>query len=190
MFIVLEGIDGSGKSTACRSIMAYLESAGIKARATVEPTKSDIGRIIMENDDLTPETESLLFTADRACHTEDIKKWLKDGETVVCDRYYASTLAYQAASGVDMQWLEAMNRKVASEPDITFLLDIDPEAALERVCKRGETSRFEHLEYLKRVRANYLRIAEERGFVTVDASRNSGDISRDIINYIKERIGD
>ena len=122
MFIVMEGIDGSGKSTAVRALKDYFESSGRKVITTAEPTGGMIGKIVAETDDLSPETEALLFTADRACHTEQIKKWIADGNAVVCDRYFGSTLAYQSAAGMDIQWLKAINSKVIIEPDITILM--------------------------------------------------------------------
>ena len=181
MFIVFEGIDGSGKSSAIERLKDNLEKAGQKVKVTAEPTLGAIGKLVAETDDLTPETEALLFTADRAVHTEDIKKWMKDGFTVISDRYFASTLAYQSAAGMDIEWLKSINSKVTVKPDITILMDIDPEISLERVSKRGEKSRFEKLDYLRKVRQAYLSLSDEYGFVKVDASKDRDTVANEVI---------
>lgn len=189
IFIVLEGIDGSGKTSAISKVKEHLESLGHKVMITMEPTKGAIGNLVAGTDDLTPESEALLFTADRACHTKEISGWLEEGYDVVCDRYYASTLAYQSASGLDRDWLYSINSKVIMEPDIHILLDIDPEVSLARVDKRGEkVSRFEKLDYLRKVRAAYLEIAESYDLTVLDASRSKDDVLKDIIDMIDRRI--
>lgn len=191
LFVVFEGIDGSGKSSVCRSIKKILEAEDENVIITAEPTDSDIGRMIRNGENFTPETEALLFVADRACHTVEIKKWVGEGLIVLCDRYYASTLAYQAASlgkDVDLEWLTTINEKVSIEPDLTFLLDVDPIKGLDRVGKRGETSRFEHLEYQKKVRENYLEIAEKRGFTIIDASKGRRTVASEVLKIIRKRL--
>ncbi|MFA6710587.1 MAG: dTMP kinase [Candidatus Methanomethylophilaceae archaeon] len=191
LFIVFEGIDGSGKSSVCRTVKKNLESEGMDVIVTAEPTDSEIGRMIRKGGDFTPETEALLFVADRACHTVEIKKWVAQGRIVLCDRYYASTLAYQAASlgeDADLEWLTVINEKVSVEPDLTFLLDIDPVSGLDRVGRRGGKSRFEHLEYQKRVRENYMVIAKKRGFTVIDASKDRKAVASEVLTEIKRRL--
>ena len=181
MFIVFEGIDGSGKSSAIERLRESLESSGRKVMVTVEPTLGAIGKLVAETDGLTPEAEALLFTADRAEHTKQIRAWMDDGYTVISDRYFASTLAYQSAAGMDIGWLKAINSKVIVQPDVTILMDIDPEISLERVNRRGETSRFEKLDYLRKVRQAYLSLSDEYGFTKVDASRDRDTVADEII---------
>ena len=188
-FTVIEGIDGSGKTTVIAKMKEFMESYGRKVKITAEPTKSAIGDLVASSDSLPPEAEALLFTADRACHTKDIIQWMDDGFDVISDRYYASTLAYQSASGMDYEWLYAVNSGVIRKPDVHILLDIDPEVSLERVNKRGESiSRFEHLEYLKKVREVYIRTAERFDLTVIDASRPQNEVLDDIISLIKERM--
>ena len=188
MFIVMEGIDGSGKTTVVRRLKEHFESEGRKVITTAEPTDGAIGRLVGDTDGLTPETEALLFTADRAYHTEQIKGWLADGYTVITDRYLGSTLAYQSAAGMDYQWLRSINSKATIEPDITILMDIDPEAALERIGRRGEgMSRFERLGYQRKVRETYRKIAGEYGYVTVDASRPIDEVACDVLSIISKK---
>jgi len=191
LFVVFEGIDGSGKSSVCRSVKKTLEAEDENVIITAEPTDSDIGQMIRNGENFTPETEALLFVADRACHTAEIKKWVEKGFIVLCDRYYASTLAYQAASlgkDADLEWLTIINEKVSIEPDLTFLLDVDPIKGLDRVGKRGKTSRFEHLEYQKKVRENYLAIAEKRGFTIIDASKDRRTVASEVLKIIRNRL--
>lgn len=191
-FIVFEGIDGAGKSTLIDEVSKKLGSAGIKTVVTAEPTEGPIGMLIRSGavKCTSLNAEALLFTADRACHTSDIVRWRDEGLTVLCDRYYASTVAYQSA-GLDgtasgKEWLMDINRPVTVEPDMTILLDIDPEVGMRRVGQRGAKSKYEVTEYLGRVRSNYLDIARERGFRVIDASRPRDELLRETMKILGE----
>jgi dTMP kinase len=192
LFIVLEGIDGSGKTTLARGLKSQLESVkGWEVVLTAEPTTGPVGSLLREEKIDSPRAEAMLFIADRACHTDEIRKLTEEGKTVICDRYYASTLAYQSASGsgpvLDYDLLVRMNESVTVEPDITILLDIDPEVSGGRVDSRGEQkSKFERLEFQKRVRDNYLRIAKERGFSVLDASKSPEDLCSEAMKLIND----
>jgi len=193
LFVVLEGIDGSGKTTLSNLIKADLESRGRRVFVTAEPTKGPIGTLLRSEKVDSSRAEALLFVADRACHTEEMLSRVERGEVVICDRYYASTLAYQSASlsgpVFGMGFLTELNEAVISEPDITFLLDIDPEESNGRVDSRGEQkSKFERLEYQKRVRENYLRIASERGFAVLDASAPPEQVCAEALKRINEKL--
>ena len=185
MFIVFEGIDGSGKSSVIKRLKESLEAKGRKVIVTAEPTDSAAGKLVATSDDLSPEAEALLFTADRAIHTEQVKKWIAEGYAVLCDRYFASTLAYQSAAGMDLEWLKAINSKAIIRPDVTILMDIDPEVSLKRVSERGEMSRFEKLEYQRKVRQAYLSLADEFGFVRVDADRDRDTVAKEVISIVE-----
>ena len=186
MFIVFEGIDGSGKSSVCKRLAKEFDNAVV----TAEPTDSEIGMLIRTMD-VSRETEALLFVADRADHTQRIRKWVDEGRIVICDRYYASTLAYQSAPlngpALPMEWLEALNEKVIMEPDMTFLFDVKPEVGLTRVSSRGQITKFEKQTYLENVRKNYLDIAKRKGFMIIDAERSANDVFKEILEKIKER---
>ncbi len=187
----MEGIDGSGKTTLSKGLADELTSRGYVVHVTAEPTDGPIGTLIRNTNLHNTRAEALLFVADRSVHTQDIVSRVKSGEIVICDRYYASTLAYQSAADdkdIDMEWLQNLNESVTSKPDLTFLLDLDPEVGSERVDKRGERSRFERLEYQKRVRDNYLRIADEKGFVIVDASHTADEIRSEVLTRILEKL--
>ena len=192
IFIVFEGIDGSGKSSCMDAVASEMQKMNRPAIKTAEPTDSKIGSLIRTSSDLTPEAEALLFVADRAQHTREIITQMNEGKTVLCDRYYASTLAYQSAKlnerPVSLRWLKMLNNKVTIEPDVTFLFDIDPELGLERVESRGSKSRFERIGYLREVRKNYLRIAKEHDFVIIDASKSREEVLADVMRHISEVI--
>ncbi|MDR0198321.1 MAG: dTMP kinase [Methanomassiliicoccaceae archaeon] len=187
LFVVFEGIDGSGKSSCMEAVASALGKDADVVR-TAEPTRGKIGMLIRSSPEIMPETEALLFTADRAEHTIEIKKWVEEKKTVLCDRYYASTVAYQSSKldgrAVSRPWLMLMNFRVIVQPDITFLFDIDPRIGLERVESRGSKSKFERLEYLSEVRRNYLRIAKKYNFTVIDASRSREEVFNDVMGHI------
>ena len=191
--VVFEGIDGCGKSTVAK---LAAERIGERAVLTFEPTQSWIGKALKEGDGsgVSPYTDALLFMADRAQHTLQMAAWIAEGKLVMCDRYYHSTVAYQTASlermglGDNFDWLLDANTRISIKPDITFLLLIPPEEALGRVTDRGETSRFEKLEFLKDVDSNYRRLAErESEIICLDASDPLETILGRVLSAIKER---
>ncbi|MDD3398414.1 MAG: dTMP kinase [Candidatus Methanomethylophilaceae archaeon] len=191
LFVVFEGIDGSGKSSCMRSLAESL-SSDMPIQLTAEPSEGPIGAMLRQDHDLPPMAETLLFVADRAHHTACIQDWLQEGRTVLCDRYYASTLAYQSCSleghAGDREWLWELNRPVVLEPDLTILMDIDPEAGLKRTIGRGESSKFEKLDFLSRVRQRYLEIAQERGFMIIDASAEPAVVRAKAEAAIRDRM--
>jgi dTMP kinase len=194
LFIVLEGIDGAGKSTLGNRIKESLTAAGRNATVTQEPTHDEIGSIIRNGavKGISQAAEALLFVADRAVHTEKMAKLVNNGHDVICDRYFASTVAYQSAplNGValDKDWLVGLNLPVIREPDVTFLLDIDPGRGIDRITGRGEKSKFEEAEYLGHVRARYLELAEEFGFRVIDASKGRDEVFAEVMADIEKLI--
>lgn len=192
MFLVIEGIDGAGKSTICKMIEAELVAMGKKVIITQEPTHDEIGSFIREGKvkGISQKAEALLFVADRAVHTEKIKEWVDEGNIVICDRYFASTVAYQSSmlngEALDREWLIKMNEPVIVAPDVTILLDIDPEKGLKRISNRDEISKFEELRYLMGVRREYLRLADEYDFMVIDAEESQKDNVNTIITKLKE----
>lgn len=188
LFIVFEGVDGGGKSTQIKMLSEYFEESGYEVELHVEPTHEVIGELIWdymnsEERSFSPETEALLFAADRIEHGKGIKEALKAGKIVICDRYKHSSYAYQGAAGVDGDWMKDLN-KHALTPDLVVLMDIDPEKSLERVSDRSKTV-FEENEYLKKVRAEYLRFAEEGELVVVDAVKSIEKVHMDILEHVK-----
>jgi dTMP kinase len=180
LFLVFEGIDGSGKGTQSKMLSKWLMEKGYDVFLTSEPTDGKIGKIIRESlkkDGLDPVIESLLFAADRKQHTIEISAELKRNRLVICDRYFYSSIAYQGAHGIDLKWIKTIN-KFALKPDFHLILDVKPEIALERVNSRGgKTDYFEKLELLKRVREIYLN---QDDALVVDASRSVEEVQREI----------
>jgi len=191
LFIVFEGIDGGGKSTQIQMLSDFFESRGYEVERHMEPTHAIIGSLLWDymnskSRSFDPETEALLFAADRIEHGKVIKESLVKGKVVISDRYKHSSLAYQGAAGVDVEWMQSLN-KHALVPNLVILLDIDPDRSLERVSDRAKTV-FEEIEYLKKVRAEYLRYAEMGELVVVDASQGLKEVHKDILTHIRKLV--
>lgn len=179
--IVLEGIDGSGKSTVAQRLAEALDPGDSSFKLTREPTGSTVGqalREVLSDPDHDPVSEALLFAADHADHVARLRRDLDAGRTVLSDRYSFSCLAYQGATLAQrwpqrdpVTWLEAVLAPFELEPDLVLLLDLPVEAALARVTDRvRENEKFEEDAFLRQVRENYRRLADERGFEIIDAS--------------------
>jgi dTMP kinase len=188
LFIVFEGIDGSGKTTQIEMLRDYFMEKGYKVNLTKEPTEDLIGSILWKymkskERSLAPETEALLFAADRIEHGKWISDIQKRGEIVISDRYLHSSLAYQGAAGVELDWIRLLNNQ-ALKPDIVILLDIGPDSSLERVIDRARTV-FEENNYLMKVRELYLNFADKGELVVVDATQNIEKVHSDIKKQIE-----
>jgi dTMP kinase len=159
MFIVFEGIDGAGTTTASRSLANRIQKElGIKTYWTKEPTDKCIGvlirNILIGNDEVHKKALLHLFCADRHDHIENcIKPHLCNNEVVITDRYVFSTWVYQQLH-VDRKEVEAAIGQIF-KPDMVFLFDIDPTKSMERVLKRGKREMFEYMHFLKNARQSY-----------------------------------
>ena len=174
MFITFEGPEGSGKTSQIMPLVNTLRQKGYKVFPTREPGGTVIGDQIrqvltrLDNKSMHPRTEILLFCASRAqlVH-EAILPRLEQGEIVLCDRYADSTLAYQGyGHGLDMDFLRSLLSFATSalKPDLTLLLDLDPEMGLRRrMNSGGEWNRLDayELAFHQRVRQGYLKMAQE-----------------------------
>ena len=188
-FIVFEGIDGSGKSTQIDLLSRKFKRKGIDFVIEREPSDGSIGKFIRGYSEsgeryLSPQTEALLFTADRFEHSRRIEEYLREGVNVICDRYFHSTLAYQGASGVDFNWLKEMQR-YSLKPDLVLLLDIDPDASLLRVSDRTFTV-FEDRPFLRKVREFYLSIADRGEMIKIDTLKPVDEVEKEIIKRVEE----
>ena len=199
LFIAFEGIDGSGKSTQVKLLKEKLEQAGQKVYVTCEPTGSPMGKIIRDifNHKMEADhrTIAALFVADRLDHilnkTDGILKMLADGYTVITDRYYLSSYAYQSAH-VDLDWVMQANSLSAKllKPDLNIYIDITPEQSIERLKKGRETIElYETLDNLKKVHDKYFEVmailkGKEKVFVT-NGNRTPGEISQEIWNALE-----
>ena len=175
-FLVLEGIDGSGKSTQLQRLAATLEAAGHAVLATREPSDGAIGRRIREmarsGETLPPERELEWFMEDRAEHVREvIQPALAAGRTVLCDRYYLSTVAYQGARGLDWEAILAESEARFPRPDLAVILEIDAASGLARTRLRGGAAdpAFENLEFIERVAAIFAAI-DRPWIVRIDAA--------------------
>lgn len=154
--IVIEGIDGSGKSTCAKNLTEKLNSINIKTIYTFEPTHSHYGAKLrdgMLSEDLDAEAELLLFVKDRKEHIEYmIKPALEEGYFIILDRYFYSSIAYQGAKGIDINRIINMHKGFIIKPDIVFIFHLPIDIALNRIIsKRGIADRFENETYLKKV---------------------------------------
>jgi len=187
LFIVLEGIDGSGKDTHLRYLSKELKELGHYVVETAEPSRDSVGvflkRYAGRNEKRLPaETEALLYAADRYEHVKNvIAPALTRGHIVISIRYLYSTLAYQGAAGVDLDWIREMNR-FAPRPDLAVLLDILPEFSLHRLKRKR--SIFESADYLRKVRDIYLQLVREGELVKVDADRPRRVVQEDLMTLI------
>ena len=168
MFIAVEGIDGSGKTTTIREIKRYLESKGHAVYLTSEPTTLATGRIVRnflgESNSDTPlihEMLALAFAADRINHLrEEIWPALKKKQTVITDRYFFSSIAYQSLN-VSYEWVKGINR-FATLPDVLVFIDVKVDKAVERLTKfRASTEIYERRELLTQIDRNYREVIRE-----------------------------
>jgi dTMP kinase len=157
-FIVFEGLDGAGTSTQIELLAGHLRGQGIDADVTREPTDGAVGRLIRQvlrkEVELPPAALALLFAADRIDHLEGsdgIRAALDAGQWILSDRYILSSVAYQAADGLDPAWVVEINRQ-AIAPDLTIFIEATPETCMHRIEARGgKLERFETLERLREV---------------------------------------
>ena len=201
-FITLEGGEGAGKSSQIQVVKDYLEARGIDVVVTREPGGTPVGQEIRnllvsgDKDKWSPLSETLLILADRAAHLERvIRPALADGKYVVCDRFFDSTRAYQGiAGGLGLEVIHNLQQPVLGTtlPDVTLLLDIDPEKGLSRAQERGGDLRFESktLAYHQTLRQAFLDFVkqEPERMVVIDADQDIEAVSMDIITVLGERL--
>lgn len=166
LFIVLEGIDGTGKSTQARLLADWFRSRGREVVASREPTDGPWGqkiRATAATGRLTPEEELDYFLRDRREHVENlIAPALAAGKVVILDRYYFSTMAYQGSRGMDPAEIRRQNEAFAPVPDLLFILDLDVDTALSRIGIRGDTANeFEKADSLAKCREVFQTLAGE-----------------------------
>ena len=202
MFITLEGPEGSGKTSHIPHLVEYLREKGHTVFPTREPGGTSIGEQIREvihdlkNVEMHPRTETLLYQAARAQIVEQvIKPRLADGEIVISDRYYDSTIAYQGyGHQQDLEQVRALVKYATGglTPDLTVLLDLDVEVGLGRKRKDNEWNRLDAytVEFHKRVRAGYLEMvkAEPGRWVVVNAEQKWESVQEELRKLIEGRI--
>jgi len=178
-FIVIEGLDGSGKTTQARLLVQKLRSKH-NAVYTTEPSHGKIGSFIRESclyeeKRLDSAAEALLFAADRVEHVKnEVIPALNEGKLVISDRYVYSSLAYQGSAGLSLSWIEAVN-KHALKPDFAIFLDVAPETVLQRLNRKKSV--MENLETQRGVREIYLKFVSKGELVRIDGDRSVAQVS-------------
>lgn len=182
LFIDLEGLEKSGKSSHALQLAEYLRQLGYSVVLTREPGGTEFGeriRDIVRNDaSLVPVAEMLLFAAPRAQHVAKvIRPALERGDIVVCDRYAATTIAYQGGGrGISMEAIMAVQdiATMGVWPALTVLMDISVETSLKRIAQFGEIGKFEQesIDFMQRARDTYLQMASSATWAVIN---NEGD---------------
>ena len=196
MLITFEGIDGSGKSTQAKRLYEYLKAKGYKVSLYRDPGSTPLAEKIRElllSFEMDPTTELLLFESARSSLVwERIFPDLKEGKIVILDRFIDSTTAYQGyGREINLGTVSILNHIAirGRKPDITFLLNVPLEVALERI--EGKKTRFEDKDYLRKVRDAYLLMAnqERERIVLLDGNRDVERVFEDILKVLRERFG-
>ncbi|MEY4410082.1 MAG: dTMP kinase [Actinomycetota bacterium] len=192
MFITFEGIDGVGKSTQLDLLQKWFEAQGKEVVRTLEPGGTELGQeirhlLLHRKGDVAPRSEALLYAADRAHHVATkIRPALLQGKVVLSDRYFDSSVAYQgAARELDVEEVRNISLWAVDNllPDLTVLLDLDAQAAIQRRNRTGtEPDRLERekVDFFERARAQYLELAKEPRFLVVDATLSIDEIQAQI----------
>jgi dTMP kinase len=187
VFICVEGLDASGKTTQSKLLVRNLQRKGFDAVYTTEPSYGRIGRLIRKHvlvgkNRTSAVLEALLFAADRVDHSErEVIPALQAKKVVVTDRYLYSSFAYQGATGLDLKWIEEVNRW-AIKPDMTIYIDISPEIVLKRL--KREKSIMETLQNQRRVREIYLELVKNYGLRVVDGNKSRQVVAQEIMNAV------
>lgn len=201
-FITIEGVEGVGKSTQIEAIRAYLESVDIDYVLTREPGGTLFAEKIrnlllgIQDEDVDPVSELLLIFAARAQHLARLViPSLEAGKWVLCDRFTDATYAYQGGGReLGPEQVAQLENLVQGSlrPDLTILLDLDPEVGLQRVGSRGELDRFEREEmvFFERVRNAYLDLVSSnpQRYLVIDAGRDVETVRTDLLTQFRERM--
>lgn len=200
-FIVLDGLDGTGKSTQARLLAEKLEKNGEKVHLTAEPTRNGTGKFIREilSGKIPCESTALaaLFLADRIEHNKNsqdgIQKLLNEGVNVVCDRYYYSSFAYQG-NYETLPWVMALNLNCPDiiKPDICLLFDMEVDLCIERIYKGRKQDKleiFENKKSLEEIRSRFFEVVNflkgRDKIIYIDASKTQDEVENSIKNALK-----
>ena len=187
IFVCIEGLDGSGKTTHTHRLVQNLQKRGFDAVYTTEPGRGELGKFIRESvlqgkKRVPRVVEAVLFAVDRVEHLEkDVKLALREGKVVVSDRCVYSSLAYQGAAGLDLEWIEEINR-FALPPDLALYIDVPPEVVVKRI--RRKKSVMERLETQRRVKEVYMKFVDNGKLVSIDGDRKKSEVEQNILNVI------
>lgn len=202
-FIVIEGLDGSGKGTQIALIMNRLKENGLRLHQTCEPTEHATGGLIRDAlcgmTKRTPCELASLFLADRIAHCSNpvsgIKKLIDDGVTVICDRYYYSSFAYQGMD-TDLKWVmdQNLNCPEILKPDLCIFLDVTP-AECDKRIESGRAQREiyeESVDTITRIRNKYMEVfglLKDHNIAIINASRTPDEVAEDVFEAVNKVIG-
>jgi dTMP kinase len=187
--IAFEGLDQSGKQTQAERVQEFVLKRGGDCRLVSFPDYTtaiggEISNALHGERDYGPDVMQLMYVANRYERRAEMASWLEQGTVLVCDRYRASSVAYGEAQGLDPVWLRDMQRYLPNT-DLTILLDIAPETAVQRKAKGRD--RYERdLALLSRVRESYRRQAAQEGWLTLNGERPRDDVSADVLNAVEK----
>src|SRR3990170_6409992 len=190
-FICIEGIDASGKTTQAHRLVRNLRRRGLDAVYTTEPSTGEIGKLIRDHvlnrkKRVQVAVEALLFAADRVDHVDkEIKPALQKGKIVICDRYVYSTLAYQGAADLDLNWIEQINQ-FALVPNMALFLDVSPEVVIQRMQSKSKKSVMETLKNQRRVCEVYLKMVKEGRLMRIDGNKPVNAVAAEILRVVVE----
>ena len=191
LLIAFEGLDQSGKQTQAERVRDQVRARGRDCRLLSFPDYTtaigtEIAKALHGEREYGADVMQLLYVSNRYERRPDITRWLEEGAVVVCDRYLASSIAYGEAQGLDPQWLTDVQRFLP-QPDLTILLDIAPEIAVQR--KATGRDRYERdLALLSRVRDSYRRQAEQNRWLRLDCGRPRDAVSSDVLSAVATRL--
>ncbi len=193
-FIVIEGLDGSGKTTQAKLLARSLKKTHV-AVFTAEPSKGKIGkfirgRILYGEKRVPTAVEALLFAADRIDHIQtEVLPVISAGGLVVSDRYLYSSLAYQGSSGLSLEWIHSINQQ-ALKPDLALFIDVTPEIVLKRLKRKKSV--METLETQKKVREIYIKYVHNGDLVKIDGEKSRTEVAKSVLSitneFLKNRI--
>jgi len=191
LFIVIEGIDGTGKSTQAKRLGEWFESQGREVVLSYEPTRGQWGQKLrdsMTGGRLLPDEELQLFIKDRKEHVDTlIQPALDAGKVVILDRYYFSTMAYQGARGFDPRSIRELNESFAPVPDLLLILDLDVDTAHQRIGNRGDsTNEFEQRDTLAKCREIFLSLEHEDFARVIDATADLDTVTQRIQEVVSQ----
>jgi dTMP kinase len=185
-FICIEGLDGCGKTTQAKLLAKKLGKSR-NTLYTAEPSRGKIGtyirnRCLYGEKRLSTVVEALLFAADRIEHVEnEVLPALREGRLVISDRYIYSSLAYQGAAGLSLEWIENVN-KHALKPDLAVFIDVDPKTVMHRLKRKRSV--MENMETQQKVRDVYLKFVAKGELVRLDGNRAKNEVAANLLAFV------
>ncbi len=203
-FLVLDGIDGCGKSTQAKKLYNYLKKKKITSHLTTEPSKGELGQILrkyLQKEDNPATLDALLFAADRIDHCyHEILPLLHEKKIVISDRYRDSSLIYQSIQGkeegITREWVQLINN-FSLKPDLTVIIDLDPQIALSRKVAQNATTqaameKFEELTFQQQIRKGFAAINKQNStndsqenYIMVDGNQDPEQVFQIIIKKLR-----